>query len=54
MDSYYCTDFAIHAEIRAIIERQETKKVAQSLKESLCYSVQIDGTPDTSKLTTNS
>ena len=49
-DSYYCTDLAIYAEMRAIIERQEMKKVARSLKESICYSVQIDGSTDNSKV----
>ncbi|CAB4034784.1 E3 SUMO- ligase KIAA1586-like isoform X3 [Paramuricea clavata] len=43
---YHYRDPMLYAEIRNIIAKQEMKKVAQLLKDCLCYSVQIDGSAD--------
>ena len=44
--TYHYRDPVIYAELRNIIGRLEMKKVAQLLKDCLCYSVQIDGSTD--------
>ena len=43
---YHYRDPALYAELRNIIAKLEMRKVAQSLKDCLCYSVQIDGSAD--------
>ncbi len=43
---YHYRDPVLYAELRNIIAKLEMKKVAQSLKDCLCYSVQIDGSAD--------